>query len=533
MNRLSSLSADALTALEFLGIVLALLLVVGVLGGILRSIWRTTFGETTLVLPFSGGEVASAINIVLAGQLGRVEGQFLETNTTVAQLAATFSASDSVSLPLRVRPDQTLDEKASKYLAGEPISSVPVGSISLAGVSISPDTIFALSYRLRGLTARRTVRGNVTEFADTIRLSATFTHKGVRPLRGDDGSPRRQSDTIVLVRQIQHRQELLGTIDDLAFCIVKKRIGFDSEAHTWSAYKLFSEGYVYNLQFLRTGSIDWREKAVVAYRRAVELDPEYRLAHYNLGNLLYNRYDQGANAEAIDQFQIAELTTDPDLRALALAGRALAYCQNVHRFGLGTDPWVRLAAEASEAGLNMNENLPETRLARAFAYQVADDYSVAIREYEQAASLQGDALTVRQIRSFADNNRAWLYLTKFGQLDTARAILINAAKLYPNKMIYANLGDIERRQGNLPAAVDAYMNALRLDPSYTNAYNEAGMVYLAFAKAAETVGDCAKFLAEADRWHQRALSTVSSDAEQQRAEVIRAFSSARDNYGFS
>jgi hypothetical protein len=90
MSRLASLSADALIALEFLGIVLALLLVIAVLGGILRSIWRVTFGGTTLVLPFSGGDAASAINIVLAEQLDRVERQFLDTNRTVSELAATF-----------------------------------------------------------------------------------------------------------------------------------------------------------------------------------------------------------------------------------------------------------------------------------------------------------------------------------------------------------------------------------------------------------------------------------------------------------
>jgi hypothetical protein len=71
------------------------------------------------------------------------------------------------------------------------------------------------------------------------------------------------------------------------------------------------------MRFLRTGKITHRARARELYAAAVEAEPHYRLGHYNLGNLPYNRYTEDDNAKAIERFRAAAESPDGRLRALA------------------------------------------------------------------------------------------------------------------------------------------------------------------------------------------------------------------------
>jgi tetratricopeptide (TPR) repeat protein len=114
-------------------------------------------------------------------------------------------------------------------------------------------------------------------------------------------------------------------------------------------------------------------------------------------------------------------------------------------------------------------------------------------------------------------------MTKRGDLDTALKILTDAAHLYPNKMIFANMGEAHLRRGDFEEALQAYNNALRLDPRYSNAINEAALVYLALASTASDDQTRTKYRIEADRWHHRALATLPPNVPEQRDAVERTF----------
>jgi hypothetical protein len=190
-------------------------------------IWRVTFGRATFVLPFGGSERAAAINEILAQQLGDVEHAWRQLSRRFeSEEGAIRSEAALVDLGPRGRavPDRALDARANQFISDQPIAGQAIGPITFGGVSVSPETIFALFYRLRGVVARRTIRGSLRELGETARLSAMFTYTDLGPT-GFDGPGRKRGDRktelIVLVRDLERPRQLLDVVDDLAFRIVK------------------------------------------------------------------------------------------------------------------------------------------------------------------------------------------------------------------------------------------------------------------------------------------------------------------------
>ena len=340
---------------------------------------------------------------------------------------------------------------------------------------------------------------------------------------------------MVLVRELGAPGQLLDVIDDLAFRIAKLRLGFTSEGDRWSAYHSFLQGYVQHIRFLRTGQVTDRERAIALYDSAVSIEPHYRLARYNLGVLLYNRYVEDANVLAIGHFTSAAEADEPLRKALALAALTLAYVQNVHRFGLGADPWSALADEASSAAVQIDSELEETSFARGWAHQVNGRTTEAIEWYERTIHLEGDKPSERQIKSFAQNNQAFLYLTVVNDLDKAEALFRDALGNFPNKMAHANLGEIYKRRKQFDRALHEYDDALRLDPRYAAAMNEKGMVYLAQAseKPDRNGPEARSLLDEAERCYRRALDLVPATAPHQLEDMRQKFEAARRACGFA
>lgn len=523
-----------LEILELLGLLLATLIVVVTFVEILRSILRVTHGRATLVLPFAGGDKAALINEVLAEQLDEVE----KMCRTIHENIRRQQRDTPDEIPLvdigpasRALSEHHLGEHRDRFIADHPITGQAIGPITFGGISVPPDLIFSLSYRIRDLVARRTIRGSLYDFGGTTRLAASFTYEefaraGVRERRP-------KTEMVVLKRNLELPGQLLNIVDDLAFRIVKLRVSFTSETGSWSAYLAFLEGYVEHIQFLQTGQVVHRDKAIALYSTAVETDPLYRLAHYNLGNLLYNRYLENENRRAINHFEAASQSLDQKVKALALAGVTMAYAQNVHRFGHRPTPWIELADAASQQAVQLDPDLEETRFARGWAHQIAGRIDEAIDQYALVPNLPGNSPSERQVKSFALNNRAYLLMTELNDLDGAERLLRQACELYANKMVYANLGEIYKRRGRFKDALDAYAEARKLDPLYANGLNETGMIYIAMAgEARDDSHRVNELLVEADRWHKRALGVVPNSAKNQRQEMSQAFNKALTDNGF-
>jgi tetratricopeptide (TPR) repeat protein len=483
-----------------------------------RSAVRTSFGVY--------------VSGVLAEQLNAIEEQWQGLSRGVREAQQGQVASDAPELvdlgPVvdlsRGHPDRTLTSEQTQIISDEPIEGQATGPIKLVGVSLSPDAIFRALYQLRTALARRTIRGAVDGFGSTVRVSCTV-------VSGPD-----RARTTVLVQEVHTGTQLFTLVDDAAFAIAKHRLAFESEARTWTAYSRLLEGYARQLTYSRTGNVVEREMAIDRYREAVAAEPNYHLARFNLGTLLYNRYTAADNDEAIENLRVASATTRPELRALTLAQLSRAYCQQVHRYGHQREPWISWADEVSSMAVQLAPDFEETWLARAFARQLQGDLEDALAAYRHVVELPGDSGEERRMKSFAENNMGYIFLTHLGELDEAEAHLRRALEFASyNKMTFANLGEIHKRRRRYKEALETYRQAVELDPRYVNAVNETAMVYVAMAanESASSDDHRESSLRSALEWHERAVALVPEDQHRQRAELHRRFAAAQRENGFA
>lgn len=508
-----------LDALVLIGVIAGIFLVLSLVARIVRSFWAVTIGKATLVLPFVGSEQGAATSSLLSQQLPVVESRWRALSHRVRELESSAESDAPILVDIgRSQPDQHLDEEQDRLILEDPLEAEAIAPVSFAGISFEPASLFAALYQFRRTLARRAIRGTLHEFGSTVRLSTSFTF-GREPAK-----------TAVLVRELGTPGEMLAVVDDASFSLAKIRMGFESEATSWSAYQKMLEGYIDHRRFLSTGLLVHREAAIELYSAAIAAQPDYRLAHYNLGTLLYNRYTDADNTAAIEHMSVASATRSEDegpVRALSLALLALCHCQRTHRYGSPQEPSATLADEASAMAVDLAPTLEETCFARAFAYQAMGRIDDAIEWYERVVQLPGDAPEELRIKSFARNNLGYVYLTIVGDLERAETCFLESLGFAAfNKMAHANLGAIWSRRGDYQRSLDEYAQALALDPRYVNAMNETGMVHVRMAAAATEDGARQEHLEAARRWHTQAVALVPATAHQQLAELHRLFGEA-------
>lgn len=536
--RKEAIFAGTLVAvLETLAAFVGILVVIALLLGMLRSIWKVTFGAATLVLPFGGSELGTSVAGILAQQLDEVERswQAISKQIREQELADGQASAEESDAPVLVdlppsEPDQILTPNHDRYLSEEPLDAMALGQIKIAGVTFSPESLFSAFHRLRAVLARRTIRGTVHEFGKTLRLATTLTWK-------------RQKRSAKVVRRVDDTGQILEIVDDVALKLARLRLEIKFggeiavEAETWSGYRAFLHGYAHHLRFLHTGSPFDRDRAVERYEESVAREPGYHLAHYNLAILLYNRYMAADNRRTIEHLRTAAESPDRRLRALSLAALALAYCQQIHRFGDGSGPWGYWADEASVTAVTLAPNLEQAHCARGFAQQILERYEEAVESYKKTVNLPGETPEERRIKSFALNNLAYIHMTVYEDLEEAETLFRASLEAAPhNKMAHANLGEIYRRQKRYEDALNELGEALEIDPAYINATNETGMVYVAMARSAlarRKRRDAADHLRMARQWHERAVAMVPEDEFRQCAELHRRFSQAFRQQGFT
>jgi tetratricopeptide (TPR) repeat protein len=518
-----SLASFSFDLLQAVAAVLGLLAVFVLVIAILRSIWSVTMGKATLVVPFRGAEKLGVwVSGILAQQLDEIERvwQELSQRVRVEREPGTSSGSPMLVDLGRSKPDTTLDQEQEHLISSDPMEGQAIGRINLGPISFSPESLFVLSYQVRTVLARRTIRGAVDQFGDTIRLSTTFTS-------------RKGPITTVLVRRAAQSSQLMDLIDDMAFHVAKHRLGLKSEARTWGGYRAFMEGYAHHLRYERTGDISERDIAIQLYEQSVALEPDYHLAHYNLGALLYGRYTATDNAQAIEHVRYASGTLQPALRAMALSVLARTYCQQTWRYGHEEEPWLSLAEEASYKAVLIGEALKETWLARGFALQARKQSREAIEAYQRVIALPGDSSADRILTSIALNNVGFIHMTMFRDFDEAEKLFRRALEFNrQNKMPHANLGEIYKRQTRYDDALNELRRAVTIDPRYVNGHNEMGMVFLAMARDVPDAARRAECLKQARECHERAVALVPKQEHRHRAEVHRRFAEACQEYGF-
>jgi tetratricopeptide (TPR) repeat protein len=538
------------------GLALTLLLIARVLS----SLWHVGVLGRLAILPFEGGEKALIVGQLLPQRWVAIEREWKKAAKAVAderpeEVAAHLTlveaenstnsqeeitpgdhdsgndgASDTPSHSAvtaggglgpapRLFPVETPDEDQFEQLVEDPIEkSLP--PISLGGVSFSPNVLLDFLRRISAAMARRTVRGTVHEFGETIRLSALLKLSKAAPQRVQ-----------VILPEVKSGGQVFDAIDDLAFAAAKKRVGASTTANSWRAYQASLTAYLHHLRFERRTEYDERDRAIANYTAALEIEPENPIARYNRATLLYVRYLEPDTKQAIVDFTKATEANDPKLRALALAGLAMSHCQTVHRYEYPVIPAGGLALQASQRAREIQPDLEEVAVAQGFALQVNGRYPEALEAYERTTTLPGNTNEERRLKSFALNNAGWVRMEILQDFDAAEDEFKRALKLWPqNKMSFANLGELCRKRRDLDRAVEMYMQALELDPNYVNGANELGMIYL--DKAGAEPSNSEKWLELADSWHKRAVSLVPGEATRQAASLHGRFADHCESAGF-
>ena len=213
----------------------------------------------------------------------------------------------------------------------------------------------------------------------------------------------------------------------------------------FTAYELYIKGQNAWLLGTKTGY----QEAVTYCRKAIELDPDYALAYYTLGNVLC---DQGKHEEAIEAYRKA-IQLEPDF--------FLAYSKLGN--ALGKQGKLAEAIAACRKATELGPRCPMTYYNLGIVLQNQGKYGEAIAAYRKAIELCPE---------FAD--------------------------------AYFNLGVTLKDQGKDGEAIVAYRKAIEFEPDYAEAYARLGVALdkqgkdgeaiVAFRKAIELKPDNAEVL---------------------------------------
>lgn len=383
------------------------------------------------------------------------------------------------------------------------LAGADLGTVSIAGVSFSPQHVLAFLRRLPAVVARRVLSGSLLTVADRAILTVTYAE---RSLLGKAHITRQVSEF--------HADAWLSSVDDVAFEIAKARIerlrekrsaslnestpasasGSYSadralvEAETWEASRAFLDGYTFHLRHYVSGRASDRDEALRRYEEALTIQPTYTRAAYNRAALAYNRYLPAANTQAMADFELATASEDVRVRALAWAGLAMASCQAIHRFKADPEALTAQALEASERAVELDPYLEESRFSRAWAHQTQGDWNEALDHYDTVLETPAeDAAAGRRIKSFALNNAGWIWLDPLHRRKNAilkaEQFFWRAVDFYPNKIGYANLAEVARQYKRYDDALGFFDRALGLDDCYVNAWEERAQLEVELAAA--------------------------------------------------
>ena len=190
------------------------------------------------------------------------------------------------------------------------------------------------------------------------------------------------------------------------------------------------------------------EKAVVQFRKALRLKPNYDKAHYNLANTL-ERLDQPKEAER--HYRQALSITPNYLKAHINLGSMLRrqgkFDEAIHHFrqALASNPRYSPA---------------HNNLGNALAQQ---------GKLEEAVTHFKRALKLHPNYAKAHNNLANAFVRQ-GKINAAILHYAEALRLRPKYVkAYNNLGVALLRRGDFQAAMDQFSIALKLDPSFASA----------------------------------------------------------------
>ncbi len=184
-------------------------------------------------------------------------------------------------------------------------------------------------------------------------------------------------------------------------------------------------------------------EAVLEYKTALMLKPDYAIAHNNLGNAYYA---QGRTNEAVQEYKAA-LRLNPSLAETHY---------NIGNIYM-SEGRLNEAAQEYRTALVLNPGYAEAHSSLGFAYYEQGRLNETVQELLAALQLNSYNPDVR-------NNLGNVYM-KLGQIDDAIAHYQAALRLEPNHAItHNNLGLAYKRKGLINEAMQEFQEALRINP---------------------------------------------------------------------
>ena len=198
------------------------------------------------------------------------------------------------------------------------------------------------------------------------------------------------------------------------------------------------------------------EKAIMAYEKAIERNPEDAGAYKNLG-ITHTR--RGDYERAITAYEIAIERNPED---------AKAYFNLGYNYGERGD--YEKAITAYEKAIELNPEDAEAYFNLGYNYGERGDYEKAIMAYEKAIELNPEYAN-------AYYNLGYIYSER-GDYEKAITAYEKAIELNPEDAeAYFNLGYNYGERGDYEKAIMAYEKAIELNPEYANAYYNLGYIY--------------------------------------------------------
>lgn len=255
----------------------------------------------------------------------------------------------------------------------------------------------------------------------------------------------------------------------------------------------------------------WQE-AAEAYRRAIELNPEFSWSHHNLGNVLFELEDWQGAADA--QQQAIALNSE-FFWSHAVLGDALSKmfqwteAANAYQKALDIDPHcqqvickladvLKTCGQASidqASALYMQGSEAEDseekiyREALALNPEAIDIYLKLARVLVKQDRLDEAIFACQTARQFSPSNIDILsmlseILRQKEQWNDAATCLHDALLIEPNNhVLHFSLGELWSHSGNLEKAVEAFQKSIAINPSNHWAHQALGNVYSWLGKA--------------------------------------------------
>ena len=264
------------------------------------------------------------------------------------------------------------------------------------------------------------------------------------------------------------------------------------------AYAFALQGRGYLVDYQRAGAIDI---AISLFKRALDLDPRYAVAHGGLGEAYWRKFEATKDAALVAEARAScrqALNLDSELAdayvcsAMVASGtgeheEAIVLLERALQIDGGNDDAYRLMARAQERlgradaalatyarAVELRPQYWATHVWLAAFHRSRGNYADAAREYERAVELTPDSAPVRGIL-------AAMY-TFLGRYEEAIAECQRSIALAPTRFAYAALGATQYRMRRFDDAVVSLEQTLSMLEDSQSAGNLARAYYWAGQK---------------------------------------------------